>query len=708
MTLSTVELDRLTNRIEEDYNGAVADHGRRMERFRGYYQKWRNRVDAPTIAQRGNPNFSVPLLQWQVFAKWAQTLDQLLGDDAEVIAVPTGPSDYRTVAKIARFMQWRAFESMDIMKPLAVFTFRQILFGRSIAWSPWVIDTYQTRKGEKIWYQGPGFTPLWPDDVIVPVEDAGSLHDFSWMIRRVSLTPQKLYLGEMEGRYSGIKANWERIVNLADQGEDRIDQEVKAEKDEGEGVTFEGSLNSRHTLEVHEWYGKHRPIKGGRPSFEEHELIAWSIPKLNLNIGVADLMSLYPEQRNRWPFVEAGLVEDGSYWGPGFGELLESIEDETTANHRLFTKAMRFSVGPLVFYRPGGAFSPESQEYDAFTAIPSENPGDVNPVYLKADLQGPVIKEQAVIGYGEKVTGVSDQTMGRSIDRPNAPRTASGQIALIEQGNVRASLDTRMLKESMRLILRHFWDLETSFGNENTFFRVTEEDAKGLFDVKGGGSVLTTAERAGRYDFSIRLGSSYWEREARKERQLTLYQLDLGNPLIATNPRALWLVTNKLHKEMGDPNFAEIIPEPPDLGMPKNPREEWVLILQGEEVEPNPMDNDDLHMIDHQRRIREEQMAPEPDISAIEAMIGHILQHRQQKQQKMLMQQLTQSLAQSIAANTANPQMGGLNALGVGQPAGLADVGNLIGELTGQAPGQTPGQSRTASGPPKKQTGAPK
>jgi len=279
----------------------------------------------------------------------------------------------------------------------------------------------------------------------------------------------------------------------------------------------------------------------------------------------------------------------------------------------------------------------------------------------------------------ERITGQSDQNMGRAIDRPNAPRTARGQIALLEEGNIRASLDVEVLREDFGVILSRVWQLDAEFCDDSEFFRVTEEEAGGLFETSQGGARMTSQERGGRYDFSVKFATSVYSKEAEKERQLALYQLDLANPLIATNPRALWMITNKVHSAMGDANFSDLVPEPPDLGMPKNPREEWTLILQGEEVNVNPGDNDKLHMLDHLRRLKEEQKASEPDQQAIEGLIGHIRDHQQQERQKALMQSMVQSLAQSLAGN--NEQTGGLTMQRPGVPLSLFGLQDTLQQL---------------------------
>jgi len=74
---------------------------------------------------------------------------------------------------------------------------------------------------EVVDYEGPGFDPQWPDDIIVPVEEVDSIHDFSFVIRRYRVRPDDLLQGEEEGRYQGITENWEQILNLAQKGMQR-------------------------------------------------------------------------------------------------------------------------------------------------------------------------------------------------------------------------------------------------------------------------------------------------------------------------------------------------------------------------------------------------------------------------------------------------------------------------------------------------------
>lgn len=664
LSFPQAEVNRLAQRVQQDWWRAYSDHQIRMRRFMRYYMLWRNRVEIPAVGEEQLSNFRVPILQWQVFSKWAKEHASLFGEDAEVVAQPVGPDDQRRVRKIGRFMTWRLFDSMRIQVPAAIFDFRKILFGRAHAYAPWCHDTFEVPMKDGSWkeciaYDGPGFEPLWPDDIVVPAEDVRSIHEFSYVIRRIRRTPDQLLRGEDEGRYQGITENFDSILSFANdrRRRDSYTEPVKIEKDLAEGVVYEGSLSAANAIEIWEWYGKWRPLKGkkdarednlkGRERYEADFVVKYA-RDLNLVIGLQDLADMYPYKKNRRPFVEGALVEDGSYWSPGFGELLEMAEQELSVNHNLMTEGGQLAVGPVIFYRPASGFNPDTFEYKPGTCVAVEDPSGVKPVEFKADLQPCVLKEQSVIGYTERVTGLTDQNMGRTQDRPNAPRTARQTLALLEEGDVRASLDMSILREHWGEILTHFWELERMYGSPRTFFRVTDDDAGGLFDVVQGGAFLEEQDMSGNYDFHLMFATTVWSREANKQNQLALYQIDLQNPLVVNNPKALWATLDRIHKAFNDDRFSDIVPAPPDLGEPVDPKEEWARALEHEEIHVNPLDNDQQHIARHNKDLALAATDPQRDPQAYKQMEFHVLEHLEQMQQKKMMSAMVQSLAQQL------------------------------------------------------------
>jgi hypothetical protein len=106
------------------------------------------------------------------------------------------------------------------------------------------------------------------------------------------------------------------------------------------------------------------------------------------------------------------------------------------------------------------------------------------------------------------------------------------------------------------------------------------------------------------------------------------------------------------------------------MEQPRNPREEWTLALQGEEIFVHPQDHDDLHLRDHIRRVAEEkQRGEKADLNAVDAMLNHIEEHQEQKAQKIMQQAMAQELVRNIAQDPAALQQVLAGQMGAGNPA---------------------------------------
>lgn len=665
--LSDAEKQKLIARIEQDFQNAKASHMRWSERCASWMKKWEARVSPSSIGDEDKPNQVVPLVQWQTFNKLARDLQALLGDNAEITARATGPSDKGKVAKIGRWMTSRLFDQMEITNPLCEFEFRRILNGWSAAYRPWYkreFDTLVNGKRKRVCdYEGPGFFPLEPDDLVVPAErGVKSLQDFSFIIRRVPVTVDDLQHGDGT-LYQGTSDPEfvKKAIDWAQTGQNDYTMSsdpVRTERERSEGVDYDSYTLGRRIIWTWEWYGKWRMLKGGdaeenelgkRDQYESDIVIRF-IPGMREIIGCQDLLELYPKMRNRRPFVESTLIKDGTYRPKGFGALLGDLEDDATANSRLFASAGELSVWPIIFYKPGGGMKPGNFRLSPGDAIPTEDPASVNVIKLNPNLDFTIARQQDILSVAERVTGITDQSLGRAIDRPSAPKTATGQLALIEEGNVRAYLDATILREDMEHIVGEIWELDVDMvpnTEPGLFFRVTEEQADGLFDVRQGGAYMTPKEFGGRYDFKLKFATTVYARQAKKQEFLAFYQAAVMNPLCMQNPKALWTLLNMLAKQF-DIEFSDVIPKPADLDQPKTPEQEWVEMLEGQEVEPNPMDDDAAHIQAHIKQLEDERKDPDRDVQAIGLNVKHVLAHQQQMRTKQLMQAMTSQLVQQI------------------------------------------------------------
>lgn len=677
--ISQKEGMRLQERIYHDFLAARSDHDNRINRFRRYFRMWRGLNQTKGTRQEGQ-DLQVPMLKWTVFGAWAKIMQALLGDDAEIVGKPTAPSDGADASKVGHYMTWRFFEYMQAIPQLAAWAFRCVLFGRAFAEVIYEQEYYWERDedgadSEVLAYDGPRLRALWPSQLIVPSQDnVNTPDDFEWIIRRDRITPQQLLDGEWRDKFQGVTENWDKITASASQRQERDywwDDE-KVDSDEAEGVDHTNTLGNRDSVEIWRWYGKWRLPTSNRDTrpdniryreVNQSELLVSYLPKVNLIVGVQDRRDLYPRMRKRNPFIDLSTVKDGSFWSPGLGELLEDIQNEMSINHALFRKAGMLSVGPIIFFNPASGWDPDTFEYSPGVAVPTANPADVKVVTLTANLEYAQVMNQTLKGIAELVSGVTDQSLGRSSDRPNAPQTASGQAMLLNEGNIRVSLDMSMLREDLSAALNYIWLLDSEYADEKVFFRVTEDDPQ--FDVNKGFGTMTAEDRLHPYSFDLKFATSLWSREAKKQHLLQLYGLSLQNPIVAQNPRALWVILNRVWEAFGEDSFREILPEPPSLEQPMMPKQEWVEMMKGDVVQVSPLDDDTQHILDHRRRLEQEINEPpeRQDKELQQIAFKHIAQHETQIRQKQILQALAQRAVAALQQQNggmAPPAAGGI------------------------------------------------
>ena len=101
------------------------------------------------------------------------------------------------------------------------------------------------------------------------------------------------------------------------------------------------------------------------------------------------------------------------------------------------------------------------------------------------------------------------------------------------------------------------------------------------------------------------------------------------------------------------------------------------MLLQGQEIHVNPLDNDQLHLLDHNKRIQDAKEDADRDEDAFRGMVLHTLEHVQQAQQKKLMQSMVAATVDALKRNTATGQ-GLVQQQG---PVGLNDVHAMLGDV---------------------------
>jgi hypothetical protein len=690
-------ISELTIRIKEDFDHAIGAHEARIERYREYMRRFYNLPDERKKVAR------VPLIQEQVLTKISKEYGAIFGAGSQIIADPRGDQDARLAHKVGTMMSYKFLHAMKPQRELVQFIFHRNLLGRAIATLEYGTKNYMTldQTGKRVmepYYKGPIMRCCAADEIVTaPTQNVRSIQEFPYVIYRQRISFPRLLQNIREGKFYKISSD--HLQRLRDTADGTAENDAQYDTTQSVTAEAEGLLygmssgrSGRGRLQVWNYYASVDLGDG-----TEEEVVIRMEPETEIILSCHSLVEMYPKLVHRRPFVEGALLPLGGYWSMGLAQMFSMDEDELSANMNLFRHAGQMSVFPPIAVDPTSGTKADAINLEAGRAFDCNNANGIKQIEIRFDPNYTILNDQMTRAGMERRSGISDYTQGRDISRPTAPDTATGTIALMNAGNERIGFDVQMLDIDISEMIERIYLLETTMGDPEEWYRVTEEDSRDIVGAYGGKFQLTEYERHGMYDFKLRLASGFQEKAARRNMIITTYQLVMANPLVGTNPSALWNITAKLYRELLDENFAEIVPPPPDPGFSLPPKDEWTKMLQGEEVPVHPMDDDRQHLEQHMIDGAEHEQSPQADQKGLLLMKAHIMEHVKQQNQKRLMQAMVSSITKSLATNT--PQTGGLTY----QPPvsqNLADIGTQLAGLAAPAQQGTPSPQPNGGGSP--------
>jgi hypothetical protein len=681
--LGTSEIEALAQWIDDALMHATGEHSKRVERYKRIYSAFRRIAEGVEPGDADKAQVRVPLITWSTFDQAAKEFHAMYGEGARIIGEPANAETQSKSAKLAgAFLSGLVMGEMRIIKPLFEFLLYRDLFGRAYAHRCWkrVEDVWINEQGQeetKVWYDGPGFETLWPGDVIYPVKrGAKSVQDHGWAAIRRTCTVSEAIRRQQRGEWHGVIENLNDFHNLAGRYDslDWTPDEMRSIKEEADGVQPDSrqrtggefvyyELYCERSLPLPEFLEKDEPVVD--TDYQRRELlprrlaVSW-VPGLRRIVGCHDLVQMYPRMRNRIPIWESAVPFGDGYERPGLGDLLMDFEDELTSNERQFTDAVRLASMGFGFYK-NGALPSTGFTVEPGKMYPVDDPSNLKFQTVPVDFQAFTLKKQSTLELVERITQQTDFTMGRSPDRPTQPRTATGQSLLIQAGSVRINVSLIHFNEDLSELLQDIWQMWVCLGDSEKALKLTESDGlDNLIDSSDGRFKLTPDERDGAFTFKLRFAATDVDKAIQQQNALAAYQAGLQNPLIATNPAALWDLTKEFMEAFGQKWFAQRVPRPIDPGTPLDPATEWALMLQGQDVSPNPADDDQAHYIKHYEQYqRALQRDDEMDADAVYRLESHIRETMQQMMAKAQMAQAQQQMQQiAMAASMMQPQPG--------------------------------------------------
>jgi hypothetical protein len=374
-------------------------------------------------------------------------------------------------------------------------------------------------------------------------------------------------------------------------------------------------------------------------------------------------------KNGRRPIFKTDFIRrPGQEYGTGILEVIHPLSVEMDAMHNMRIDFGTLSTMPFGFYRPTSSIDPETIQLEPGALIPVDNPQtDIFFPQLGNRTAFGIQEEAALQQMVDRLTGISDLTLGVLSSQQGATRTATGTRALV--GELSANLDVfvRRLNITWKQVLEYLVDMLQEKLPSNFDYRIFGDSSARYWD-----RINSREEIRGDFDIEISPNSSSSNQQLLEQRAMELLQLT-SNPIdlqlgIITAQERYEAIKNFL-KVRGIKDFSQYVREPADLEPWITPEEEANKVLRGDPVEVTPN-------MDHQGFINYVEMIKKDDLifGQYDENQAVMLEQQSRKhaqmvkalQQMQAQQQNIAQMQQNMNLGTQSPQ-GGLGIPGGGQ-----------------------------------------
>jgi hypothetical protein len=333
------------------------------------------------------------------------------------------------------------------------------------------IEEKEVVKVEKV-FDGPSveFIPI--EDIVVVGPDMSDIDAADAVIHRKFQTASDLHTLSERGLFDE-EAVKTVIRSGNDSGFGDITSLLKDKRAENSGIYNTGGDNEKSRYEILEAYLAIDVDGTGIDS----EIIVWVHKKSKtvLRATYLDRVSKLGER----PFSSAFFHKRGGMndkYPIGLVEMLYPIQKEVDAMHNMRMDFGMISTCPFGFYRASSSLEPKKLKVGPGDLIPLDDPQrDVYFPQLGVRTTFGATEEQILMTYAERLTGISDLTLGAISGKQGATRTASGVQAILGENNLNLNILLKRLNRGWKRFLKHQTANLQKNSPEGMEYRVTGE-----------------------------------------------------------------------------------------------------------------------------------------------------------------------------------------------------------------------------------------
>lgn len=524
-------------------------------------------------------------------------------------------------------------------------------------------------------FAGPIVEPVQMEDFIM-VGGGGDPDLADMVIHRYYMTESELWGMVDEGKFdeAAVEATIQAGPQRLSSG---LNQNIKQQRSEIAGKASLDTTNALDRYEILETYLKACVDDSGIDS----DLIVWIGAVAGKPLRATYLYRVIPTGERPFSVIHFHK-RPGQEYGTGLLELLHPLTVELNALHNIKLDHGMITANPIFFYRSSSSFQPEKLQVEPGMGIPVDNP-QTDVVFPNRPQNSAFFgnEEQLIQVYIERLTGISDLSLGAMAGSQGAARTATGARALLSESNTNLDIHLRHLMRGWKKILSLLFHMLQQRLDGQFQFRITGQDGSDVFKQ------VSSYDLAFDVDFEIAPNSANSNKSVQLENAQQLVAIT-SNPLYlqlgVTGPGQVYEALKSLLNALGIKDVHRYINKPQGYAYALSPEEVFNRAVRGISVDPNPQMDIDGIVAFMQSMVEQQQKSDQPILSQdqIIATINSMRKFQQFKQ--ALDQQAAQvQVAQQMQANAVasqnqaptglNPMagsMGGESQQGGGLPIG--------------------------------------
>lgn len=347
----------------------------------------------------------------------------------------------------------------------------------------------------------------------------------------------------------------------------------------------------------------------------------------------------------------------GEAFGVGLMEMLQPLSKELDIMHNTRIDNVFLESTPFYIYRKTAGFDPDTIVIEPSSGIGVNDIGDIVFPQLPNRTQFTMEEEQVVGNYVERLTGISELSLGIPSSTQGVARTATGANALMGENNTNLSIHLRRLNQGFTRLLQNTWFMLRDKVEPGFAFRVMGSDGKDVFhqvsDVMMGIDV----------DFEVCANSSNSNKSVQVQTAQSIMQIT-QNPLLIqsgiSDPSKMYAGIKFYLQSLGVKDVHRYVNEPAGYEYLPSPQEEFQRIIIGKDSPVVPQ-MDHASYIAFLSKILELQSQSDPggqlNNDQLNAIMNQLKKH-QEMAQALQQQQAQQSNMGQMQQNMAMAQPG--------------------------------------------------